>query len=521
MNDDNVPAEAGALAEDGVAKSDEREVFPEIVALIKANQGVKTWPSPLAKEAEALLTKALAGDSARLEDVSSLIGLVQELPVGAVEAAVAGGWTSLRPEFKEKMVSELLKYNSKRGLPRQVAVAEKLARMDQQAAARLLDSFVTGGKTVRSDSPQTKLSDEKRGMLQSRFLLSEEGWVFFDVPDEQVMKTLLIAFIETATHPQAIRNKTGSRSLYDFTRWAISVQQRLEFDEALGQEIRGRIRALANELPEVWKKEIHTFVNDLVGEDVAPLAQVMTQDEHHSTDDVNHGSKTSDAQKQSRNPTEMAATSSLTQPTTPPSRPLLKERLPDDVEPASVLVMSLQDGITRRRTLIDSLQEETNAWQESLTLAKRLAASLARLERDKVAFELELETARKRIRGLQSESATQQDKLSLMQEEIDKVRAVAESRGEQLETVCKDLERERMERANERRELEEDAGRMVEVKLNGFKWKLGQSLRPVFDNKRSTDDQEPSPRLAEFLRHWFDELETHLNAAGVTLGQDI
>ena len=138
MNDDTVPAEVGALAEDGVAESAEREVFSEIVALIKANQGVKNWASPLAKEAEALLTKALAGDSARLEDVSNLIGLVQELPVGAVEAAVATSWPSLSQEFKEKMVSELLKYNSKRGPTRQIAVAEKIARMDQQAASRLL-----------------------------------------------------------------------------------------------------------------------------------------------------------------------------------------------------------------------------------------------------------------------------------------------------------------------------------------------------------------------------------------------
>ncbi len=520
MNDDNVPAGVGALAEDGVAESDERKVFTEIVALIKANQGVKNWPPPLVKEAEALLTKALAGDSARLEEMSCLIGLAQELPVGAVEAAVAGSWPSLSQELKEKMVSELLKYNSKRGLPRQVAVAEKIARVDQQAAARILYSFVTGGKTVRSESAQTKLSDEKRGMLQNRFLLSEEAWVFFDVPDEQVMKVLLVAFIETATHPQATRNKTGNRSLYDFARWAVSVQQRLEFDEALRQEIRGRIRALANELPEMWKKEIHTLVNDLADEDVAPLAQVITQVEHHSSDDANHGSMTSDAQKHSRNPTEIAATSSPTQMTTPPSPPLLKERLPDDAEPASALVISLREGITRRRTLIDSLQEETYARQESLTLAERLAASLARLERDKVALESELETARKQMRGLQSENEAQQAKLSLMQGEIDKVRAVAESRGEQLETVCRDLERERTERANERRELEEDAGRMVEVKLNGFKWKLGQSLRPVFDNKRSTDDQEPSPRLAEFLRHWFDELEAHLTTAGVKLGQD-
>jgi hypothetical protein len=520
MTEDKLTVQGSALTDGRAAESDEKKDLLEIVAFIENNRDVKTWPSHLVKEAEMLFAKALIDDPARLEEMNSLVGLAQELPVAAVESAVAGSWPSFSQEFKEKMISELLKYNSPKGLTRQIAVAEKIAGMDQPAASRLIYSFVTGGKPMRDGSFWPKLSQEKKAMLQTRFFLSGGGWVFFDMPDEQVMRTLLAAFIETATDPQAIRYKKSKRPLYDFARWAVSLQESLKLDEGTRLEVRGRLRELAKELPEEWKKEIDALASELDGENILPPARVITPEEHPSSGDSTHDGAASASEQDSRDLTEPTAPPPFTGLTTG-ARSLLNERMPDDRDLTSALAVRLRDGIARRRTLINLLQEEINDGQVSLTLIERLSASLARLERDKADLEAELELARKQFKGLQSENVAHQAKISVLLGETDKARSVAESRGGQLETLCRELEQERAARAHDRRELEADAGRTVEVKLNGFKWKLGQSLRPVFDNKRSTDDQEPNPRLAEFLRHWFDELEAHLTAAGVTLKQDI
>lgn len=493
MNEDNSEIQHQAAGGQRALNGEEAGVLSELVALAEANRSLRNWPANSVNKAEGLLSEALFGRAAGPDAVRSAIGLVQELPVAAVESAIAAHWPTIDQERKDLFLSELTKHNSSKWLTRQAAIAEKIARADQQAAAYIIHSFVSGGKAGKDgEGFWPNLSKEKRELLQSRFLLSEEGWVYFKVEDERVVRSLLAAFVEAATDPQVVKKAKSKRTLYDFARWAATVQKHLDVEERAREEIRSRVTELANQLPtDEWKEAVKALLN-ANDKQVAPSPGAISQ------------------------------AGSVTSPAQPPARAERQDRpsAPDAANDTSLPMTSqmLTHGQAGGLTNFAKVLAERS--REAASLADRLAAAVADLEREKSELEAELYQTKRRNEGLQSDTAAREARLSAALDEMEKARAAAESLSAQLGRVRSELEGERTARTEERRALEEDAGRRVEVKLNGLKWKLAESLRPVFDNKRNTDDQEPSPRLAEFLRHWFDELESRLAAAGVKLGND-
>lgn len=495
MNEDNGEIQHQAAAGARAPNGEEEGALLALVALTEANRTLKNWPSNSATKAEGLLSEALFGGGAGTDAVRSGIGLLQDLPLAVIESVIAAHWPSLDQERKDLFLSELTKHNSSNSkwLTRQAAIAEKIARADQQAAAYIIHSFVSGGKAGKDgEGFWPNLSKEKRELLQSRFFLSEEGWVYFKVEDERVARSLLAAFIEAATDPQVVKKARSKRTLYDFARWAATAQKRLDVEEQARAEIRSRVTELANQLPtDEWKKAVNVLLS--AGGGHVSQGVGTTEQASPVAPPVRHTAKVEQPERQSA--TDAANAASM--PTT------------------SQMLTPEQAG-----SLADFAKALAERSREVASLAERLAAAVADLEREKSELEAELYQTKRRNEGLQSDTAAREARLSAALDELEKARAAAESLSAQLGRVRSELEGERTARTEERRALEEDAGRRVEVKLNGLKWKLAESLRPVFNNKRSTDGQEPSPRLAEFLRHWFDELESRLAAAGVKLGND-
>lgn len=482
MNEDTSEGQRQAVADEHRLEGENAGALSELVTLAEANRSVNLskWPADISKEAERLLSEALFEETAGPDAVRSAIALTQDLPLVAVESAFAAHWPVLGPERKDLLLSELTKHNSSKWLTRQAAVAEKIARADQQAAAHILHSFVSGGKAGKDgEGFWPNLSKEKKELLQSRFLLSDGGWVSFEADDERVTRSLLAAFIEAAD-PQVFKKAKGTRPLYDFTKWAAATQKRLDLKEQARAEIKSRVVELANQLPsEEWKKEVRAL---------------LSADDVHV---VRDGSRIEEAR-----------------PVAPSGQsPTGAEQHAHEGEPVASPLTPPQELVRgTSRTLADMARE-------SVALAERLADAVAVLEREKSELEAELHQTKKRNEGLQSDNAAREARLSAAEEAAERSRAAAESLGARLADVTSELERERAACADERRELEEEAARSAEVKLNGLRSKLGHSLRPVFENKKSTDDQEPSLRLAEFLRRRFDELEERLADAGITLRQ--
>lgn len=512
MNEVNGEIQQQATAGGRVPNGEEPGVLAELVALAEANRALRTWPPDAIKKAEALLSEALFGGASMPDTVRAAVRLVQDLPVAAVESATASHWSALDQERKDLFILEVTKNNSSKWLTRQAAIAEKIARADQQAAAYIIHSLISGGKAGKDGEDfWPNLSKEKKELLQSRFLLSEDGWVYFKVDDERVVRSLLAAFVEAAADPQVIKKAKSKRTLYDFARWAATAQKHLGAEEPARAEIRSRVTELANQLPtDEWKQAIRALLdagNEHVSQAAGTLDPALPYARAvHQSADLEH--------PEHRDALGTANATAL--PTTPQAS--TAEQPQNLTTLAKVLAERSREGASRWRAAVDSFADELSAAQEIVSLAERLAAAVVNLEREKSELEAEMDQIRRRSEGLQSDNAAREAGLSAALDELAKARAAADSLGAQLEEVRSELEGERATRAEERRALEEDAGRRVEVKLSGLKWKLAESLRPVFDNKRSTDGQEPSPRLAEFLRHWFDELEARLAAAGVKLG---
>lgn len=492
-NDLNSPQ---APSSDGGGSAD---ALSRLVALVERNRSAKTWPRDDIKEATTLFSEVAAKAASRPDEVERAVGLAQELPVTSVESAVEKRWPSLDQEARERWVTELLKHDSSRGLTRQVAVAAKIAKSDKSNAAQMLYSFASGGK-ADGDEFWPRLSQEKKLLLQSRFFNSGE-WVYFKSDDERVMRALLGAFVEASFLSESAKNKKSLQALYDFARWAVSTQRRLKLDPAVTSEIAERIASLAQEFTE----ERRSLLDSLYGGQIAArprAAQPTTEGAIAGQPEATVREKTF-VGNESANQTDGGRPGGVGR-----------------AEPETVSARAKR-LLERRRAFVNILREGLASAQDDNALLAQLVEAFAVLEQEKASLESRLSQAEKVIEGIKSDGAARDADLSAARAEAERLRSVTESMEARLRQATADVEQERAARTAERRDLEEEAGRSSEVKLNGFKWKLSQSLRPVFENKRNTDGQEPSPRLADFLRDWFDKLEARLEEAGVSLKQDI
>lgn len=129
----------------------------------------------------------------------------------------------------------------------------------------------------------------------------------------------------------------------------------------------------------------------------------------------------------------------------------------------------------------------------------------------------ELEQSQQQIVGLQSANAQLQLQWESSARELaDFTETVSRLRNEN-ETLRAEITAERTARSNEQKQFKEQIEREIKYEVEGFKGKLAGKLKPIFEQKSTTNDHPPDAELAEFLRGWFHDLEERLSEAGIAI----
>jgi chromosome segregation ATPase len=179
-----------------------------------------------------------------------------------------------------------------------------------------------------------------------------------------------------------------------------------------------------------------------------------------------------------------------------------------------------QDEIERSLSTLDSLQSDIEYAQAEVEFIKGLGISLQRSEVEKVNLQEQLNNHEETISGLREANERLQSMVSQYKQRIEEVETELSLFREKAEALDNELAQVKTTREEERKEFADEIERQIKFKVDGFKGKLRTKLFPIFNNKRSTDDQQDSAELTRFLRQWFRELENELKEAGIQLTRD-
>lgn len=461
------------------------ETLLQLHALIESVGGLKKWSADTERASEELLAQLIFSETSGATEHGGAFSLAQDLPIPVIELVFEKHWPTFSEDRKGELISELMKLNSERSLTRHVAIARRMAQSDRQSAAHILQKVMVGAKRSGAEDFWPGLSKEKKELIRGRF--GTHDWVYFNLPDERAMRSLLAGFVEALTESQPGRiNKKTQRCLYDFSRWALSTLKRISIDESNRQLVMQRVMLITRDFPIEWKKELDAI------KDVP-----ITESSKAASEDL----KTQETAPAI--PTALAWDASRYESTTRSAVLALVERKRAEVD--------------QRRSSIELLQNDVSWVEDEINLIQNLLREVETAELKSV----ELQRARSEIDGLKSTISQVELDLASSRSTLQSARDFSRELSIKNQELEKILETERSARTSERRELEEEAQRLIGIKLNGFKTRLAKSLHPIFDNKRNTDDQEPSSRLSEFLRSWFDEIEDQLNRVGIHLSKDL
>ncbi len=131
----------------------------------------------------------------------------------------------------------------------------------------------------------------------------------------------------------------------------------------------------------------------------------------------------------------------------------------------------------------------------------------------------QLEQAHQQIAGLQSANAQLQAQWEKAEQELARTTEATSLLRSEREKLCGELESEKATRLAEQKQFKEQIDREIKYEVEGFKGKLAGKLKPVFDQKSTTDDQTADAELTEFLRGWFQDLEEKLAEAGIQVSR--
>lgn len=495
MNDTNMGLSPSPGTRDNESASS--ETLLKLYAMIENKQGSKKWSPESTKAAEELLAEAVFSGTSGPAEQRGALSMAQDLPIAVIESVFLRHWPTLAPNRKNLLISELMKLNSDRSLTRQVAIAERIVGSDRDSSAQILQALIDASKKGSVSDFWPGLSKEKKELIRSRF--GNREWVYFNLPDESVMRSLLAGFVEALTESKTGRaGKKTQRCLYDFARWALSTLKRIRVDDATGDLVRQRVMHITRDFPIEWKKELDAIANDT----------------------SMNGSSTSGLKESSVGDITISSTDTTTNiPLESPPATLSAELpTPSAVE---ALVKRKRAEVAHRRASVELLQNDINSVEGEVDLLQKLLLDAETSELSNVALNAELDQMKLQIDVLRSA-------IIGLESDLVSTRAACQAAGELSSTLTarnaelkKSFEEEKAARVAERRELEEEVERMAGVKLDGFKTRLAKSLKPIFKNKRNTDDQEPTSRLSEFLRSWFDEIEDQLTKLGVQLSKDV
>ena len=142
-----------------------------------------------------------------------------------------------------------------------------------------------------------------------------------------------------------------------------------------------------------------------------------------------------------------------------------------------------------------------------------LIDSFKRAKQRETTLEKECEQERRRASHLATSNASLHTRLADAEHTI----GVAEDRAANARNESTQLKEELRDARGKLDEAHRRIDREVAARIDDFRGKLKVKLLPIFENKRTTDRQEPNPNLAESLRHLFRQLEEELKDQGVKL----
>ncbi|MCU1267565.1 MAG: hypothetical protein JWM21_3883 [Acidobacteria bacterium] len=515
MIESNVAAEPTSTAQ--VATDD--TTLSKLHALIEVSRGKRTWPPESAKAAEEMMAAALLSPTSTQAELGNILSLAQDLPIPIVESLFEKHWQSLPADRKDQLVSELLKLTSEKSQTRQAAVADKVARTDRRSAAYILQGLISRGKKGKEEDFWPQLSKEKKELLRGRF--GNKEWVYFDEPEEPLMRVLMAGFVEAMTEPDGGKAKKSQRPAYDFSRWALSNVKRISIDIADRELVTKKVKEIAKDFPQQWKTELAKLTAEVPSEMTRRLPSPSDVDQRG----VSNLDNVAPDLDETRTTAQQVTTDALPDASTSEA-PVPEAGTPDSAfeesfrSAVTALITRKQTEVKLRNSSVELLQNDVRYVTSEIELLEQMLQALENSEAGKDQLESELKQIRLKADGLRAAISRLEAELASTRKAQQTAEALSRSLAHEREEVQQALDEEKLAGASERRELEDEIERTAAVRLEGFKAQLARSLRPVFKNKRTTDDQEPSSRLSEFLRSWLGQVEAQLNQAGVDISKD-
>lgn len=425
------------------------------------------------------------------ESGSELFSILEDTPLEVAAEASRDAWSGLGAESRRKFIEGLLRGSSDRASSRQVAIAGKLVSIDGQSSAEILHGVISRG--LKGDTFWPKLSNEKIAHLKNHFFLGRRDWVPCDCPNSEVIKTLLAAFLHVAflvaSDTKGTNRAPGFRFWCNFAKWALTALDRIKLDSADRRSALERLRALGVSVPSGWPPEIASLLNEgdnsLIQQTtiMPPAEEIQPQNvlEEPSLERDVEGSADFDLPPEAR----------------------LGATVP---HPAPVELATDLDLIAKVESFIQKQEAE-------IGLVKSLVDSLRHSLKREATMKEEIERMHNQAEALESANASYHTQLT----RSESARREAEERNVRLEERAQQLKEELTKARSELEETIRRIDREVPVRLDDFKGKLRVKLRPIFENKKSTDSEPPDAALAELLRQWFKEIEDELERQGISL----
>ena len=489
---------------EGVDNSNVETVAERLHEFIERFRGKRTWPSDEAKIAEELVA-TLVSTSLTEAQIDSLLSLTSELPLSIVESAFEKNWSGIETKRRQLIIVQLLKQTSDKMQTRQAAIAEKIADQDRQSAAQIIEGLILNSRRGKDHEFWPQLTKEKKELLRSRF--GQKGWVYFNEPNESLMSVLLAGFTEAMSDTEAFKNKKSQRPVLDFARWALSIMQRVPLADADRNLVTKKVSEICEEFPQEWKDELARLAG--------PLMHTSTTGESQTTAPI--------TEKLQDPSTGALGTASTPLGVTPKSTVGSEAK----ADPKPTLQSAISSVIERRKheqqnliALVDILQTDSVAINGDVELLGRILNELENNRKARESLRSQLDETISRSEGLQAAISRLESELDAVQKNLMTTQDDCQLLAEQKQKLQAALDEEKRGRASERSELEEAIQRTASGSLAGFKAQLARSLQPILLNKRTTDDQEPSARLAEFLRSWLNQIEGELKRMGVDIAKD-
>jgi hypothetical protein len=484
----------------------------KLYALIQHLRGKRAWPEQETKAAEHLMA-TLLNTSSTDGQIDSLLSLASDLPLPVVEAVFINEWQAIEAEKRQRLIRQLVKQTSDKMQTRQAAIAERIAHQDTRGAAYILQGFLLTGKRGKDHEFWPQLTKEKKELLRSRF--GHKKWVDFNEPDENLMRVLLAGFTEAMSDSDALKNKRSQRPVFDFAKWALSTLQLIRLSDADRNLVTRKLSEITEEFPQEWKNELAALAGPMIpsGARAEPQsAALCEQAENPFTSEPSYAGRDVTTQLSDSQPSVLLRPNPTSE---------------KGVDLNSSLAAAISSLIERRlseetewHAFIENLQTNRGSIKGDVELLRRIVEELENNHAVRNNLESELKEAKLKSEGLEVAISRLESELGAAHKTLVATQDDCRMLADQKLALQTALDDEKRLRASERDELEQDIERTASTTLEGFKAQLTRSLRPIFLNKRTTDDQEPSSRLSEFLRSWFAQIEQQLKAMGVDISKD-